>query len=90
MKITDNMTAELKLRVTNTQKQAVTQAAKDSNLSTSDFLRKLMFEPDTLSSQAVPIKQNLIKNELHNHIQASTEIPNKYKLIICKEIYKID
>lgn len=90
MKITDNMTAELKLRVTDTQKQAVTQAAKDSNLSTSDFLRKLLFEPDTLSSRAVLIRQNLIKNELHNHIQASTEIPNKYKIIICKEIDKID
>lgn len=33
MKITDNLTAELKLRVTDTQKQAVTKAAKASNQS---------------------------------------------------------
>lgn len=90
MKITDNLTAELKLRVTDTQKQAVAKAAKASNLSTSDFLRNIIFEQDTLSSQAVLIRRNLIKNELYNLIQTSTEIPNKYKEIFYKEIDKID
>lgn len=90
MKIKDNLTVELKLRVTDIQKQSVTKAAKASNLSTSDFLRNIIFEQDTLSSQAVIIRQNLIKNELHNHIQASPEIPNKYKEIIYKEMDKID
>ena len=90
MKITDNLTAELKLRVTDTQKQAVAKAAKASNLSTSDFLRNIIFEQDTLSSHAITIRRSLIKNELHNHIQASTEIPNKYKEIFYKEIDKID
>ncbi len=90
MKIKDNLTAELKLRVTDIQKQSVTKAAKSSNLSTSDFLRNIIFEQDTLSPQAVLIRRNLIKNELHNLIQASTKIPNKYKEIIYKEIDKID
>ena len=90
MKIKDNLTAELKLRVTDIQKQSVTKAAKASNLSTSDFLRNIIFKQDTLSSQAILIRRNLIKNELHNLIQASTKIPNKYKEIIYKEIDKID
>ena len=90
MKITDNLTAELKLRVTDEQKQAVTKSAKASNLSTSDFLRNIIFEQDSLSSQAVLIRRSLRKNELQNHIQASPEIPNKYKEIIYKEMDKID
>ena len=90
MKITDNLTAELKLRVTDEQKQAVTKSAKASNLSTSDFLRNIIFEQDSLSSQAVLIRRSLIKNELQNHIQASPEIPYKYKEIIYKEMDKID
>lgn len=68
MKTTDNLTVELKLRVTHTQKQAITNAAKTLKLSTSDFLRNIIFEQDTLSSQAITIRRNLIKNELHNHI----------------------
>ena len=90
MKMTYNLTAELKVRVTDTQKQAVTKVAKASNLSTSDFIRNIIFAQDTLPSHAITIRRTLIKNELHNHIQASTEIPNKYKEIIYKEIDKID
>lgn len=90
MKTRDNLTSEIKLRVTTTQKKSVTQVAKASNLSTSDFLRNIIFEQNTLSAQAVLIRRNLIKNELYNHIQASTEIPNKYKESFYKEIAKID
>lgn len=90
MKIKDNLTSEIKMRVTDTQKRAITQAAKSHNLSTSDFLRSIILKHDALSSYALTIRRNLIKNEFHNLIQSSTELPRRYKEIIFKEIDKID
>lgn len=90
MKTNDNLSSELKMRVSNSQKLAITQAAKSHNMTKSDFLRNIIFEPSTLSSYAVTIRNNLVKNELYNRIQASNEIPKRYKELIYKEIDKID
>ena len=90
MKTNNNLSSELKMRVSNSQKLAITQVAKSRNMTTSDFLRNIIFEPSTLSSYAVTIRHNLVKNELYNRIQASNEIPKRYKELIYKEIDKID
>lgn len=77
MKNKDNLASELKMRVTDIQKYCIAQAGKSSDLSISDFLRQIIFEPKELSAYALTIRRNLVKNELYNHIQASTEIPKR-------------
>lgn len=85
MKSKENLSTELKFRVTAEQKKIIEQSAKQESLSVSDILRKAIFENNNTSSYALKIQSNLQNNRLYNNIN-SMKIPKKIKESILKEL----
>lgn len=85
----ERLTKEIKLRVTSEQKNCIEQAAQKTGMSTSDIIRKAIFNPTATSPYATKIQQNLIRNRLHNRISLMN-IPSKYKMCILEEVERCE
>lgn len=86
---TEQFTENLKLRVTNQQKESIEQTAKTNNESVSTLLRKIIFYNGSSLEYAMQIHNNLIKNEIWNRVN-SLPIPMKYKELVLKELNAIE
>ncbi len=85
----EQYTENLKIRVTKQQKQSIEQIARANNESVSTLLRNIIFHNKSSSEYAIQIHNNLIKNEILNHI-TYLPMPNKYKKLILKELITIE
>lgn len=85
----EQYTENLKIRVTKQQKEYIEQTAKANNQSTSNLLRNIIFHNESSSEYAIQIHNNLIKNEIWNHI-TYLPMPNKYIKLILKELITIE
>lgn len=52
----EKLTKEIKLRITSEQKKCIEQAAQKTSLSTSDIIRKAIFNPTATSPYAIKIQ----------------------------------
>lgn len=85
----EQYTENLKIRVTQRQKESIEQTAKTNNESTSNLLRDIIFHNKLSSEYTMQIHNNLIKNEIWNHI-TYLPMPKKYKELVLKELSTIE
>lgn len=82
-------TENLKIRVTNQQKEYIEQTAKTNKESVSTLLRKIIFYNGPSLEYAIQKHNNLIKNEIWNRVN-SLPMPMKYKELVLKELSTIE
>ncbi|WP_287714742.1 ribbon-helix-helix domain-containing protein [Blautia producta] len=85
----EKLTEVIKLRVTSEQKKSIEQTAQKTGMSTSDIIRKAIFNSTAITPYAIKIQKNLIKNQLYNTISLM-DIPQKYKTNILEEVKHCD
>ena len=85
MKEKENLSENLRIRVTSDEKESVVTVAKDMNIRMSEVMRHAIFDEDASSPYAIAIQHNMMKNELMNRIQVF-DIPKSTKEEILKEL----
>ena len=81
----NNYTEVCKFRLTTEQKQILEKSSKEKNVSFSDFIRTMLFDPETERDGTVSIQVNLVKNAMYNKI-VNSNYPKKMKEELIKEL----
>lgn len=84
----ENLTENLRIRVTPAEKSIIAGIAQAEGISYSEAIRHSIFSADTASSLAIRIQRNLIKHEYRNRIMAM-KLPKKTKEKLIKELADI-
>ncbi len=86
----ENRTEKINLRITPDEKRILEQAAEESGMSFSRYVRSLVFpdNPQNINPEVYNIPLRLQKNQLINLFQHS-DCPEKYKAAIIQELKNI-
>lgn len=85
----EQLTENIKIRVSYLEKQALKETAQKESLSISAIIRSCTFSKDITTTYAVKVQRSKIKNELRNRIQF-LDISQKAKEKVIKELNQID
>lgn len=85
----ENLTQNLKVRVSPNEKEFIQKAAKSDGISISDLIRRSILDRKNPSGYAIKIQQNRVKHEIRNRI-ISMNISKNTKSKILKELDEID
>lgn len=85
----ENLTKNLKIRVSPNEKEFIEKAAKSDGISISDLIRRSILDGKNSSGYAVKIQRNRVKHEIRNRIIAMN-ISKNIKSNILKELEEID
>lgn len=89
MRKKETYTKNVKVRLTPGQKGMIDALAQRETISSSDVIRRILFDEQSSSPYAIAIQHNLMKNELMNRIQV-LDISKSAREKILKELSTVE
>lgn len=89
MKKQNNLTENIKVRMTLSEKQALVSLAKATHTSVSSLIRDSILGPNNIDENVLKIRCIMEKNKICNHI-LTLSLPKDTKEQILKEVSNLD